>query len=411
MVVHCYLARLCMPRHRRQAAGPGTLPPAARDGFEPWLDEERLLPGQDWGLEISAAVRSSDVVIVCLSVASVGKVGYLQKELRLVLDAAEYQPEGRIFVIPVRLELCPLPTALSRLQFADLFVDDGYEHLTAALSARTEGLDAASLLTMPPRADTHFTRPRQRRRPLIIVTTVLVMFAGGASLYRYLTTRPTSRSLPPATPPSETQSGSPTLELAGMVFIPGGRFLMGRNDPSAPEASPAHEVTLPAFYLDRAPVTNALFRGLGGDEAPVTDVTWDEADSYCLARGKRLPSEAEWEFAARGADGRLYPWGETFDTRAANTMESGIGHPEAVEVRPRNLSAYGVADMSGNVYQWCSDDYRPYPGGAVASAIPRGAKVIRGGSYKSDRFHVTAVTRNLEFPSARSPAIGFRCAK
>ena len=126
------------------------------DGFDPWLDEERLLPGQDWQLEISAAVRQSEVVIVCLSATSVGKTGYVQKELRRVLDVAEYQPEGRIFIIPVRLEDCSVPLGLSRWEYADLFVENGYERLREALGARREGrggvLPAAPPLTgsIPP---------------------------------------------------------------------------------------------------------------------------------------------------------------------------------------------------------------------------------------------------------------------
>jgi len=391
------------------------------DGFEPWLDEERLLPGQDWELELSKAVRASDAVIVCLSAASVGKAGYVQKELRLVLDAAEYQPEGQIFVVPVRLEECSLPLRLSRWEYADLFVEGGYQRLQAALTAREEGRDGASLLILPSRAEQNLVRP-PRRRWAVIGAIALLIIVSGAVLYRM--TRPTHAGIQSA-PPAGTHATNPPPE-PGMVFISGGRFLMGRNDRSHPEASPAHEVTLPAFQLDRTPVTNALFRdflrssnrvsqstaiGPDGDHAPVTRVTWDEADAYCLAQGKRLPGEAEWEFAARGADGRLYPWGESFDDGAVNTRESGIGHPEPVETRPRNLSPYGVADMSGNVWQWCADDYLPYPGGTSAFAIPRGAKVIRGGSYQSDRLHVTAVTRNLELPATRSPAIGFRCAK
>ena len=395
------------------------------DGFEPWLDEERLLPGQDWELELSGAVRRSDAVIVCLSVASVGKVGYLQKELRLVLDAAEYQPEGRIFVVPVRLEQCALPIRLSRWEYADLFVADGYERLKAALTAPTERGDRASLAPLPAGVETPFSppfsAPRHRRR-VTLAAGVLIVIAGGTALYRI--TRPIPVKLPTTPPPADTHPTKTALD--GMISIPGGRFLMGRNDRSDPEASPAHEVALPAFHLDRTPVTNAVFAAFrrttnkispsvpivpGGDQAPVTQVTWDEAAAYCLAGGKRLPSEAEWEYAARGPDGRLYPWGEAFEAGAVNTLESGIGHPEPVAIRPRNVSVYGVADMSGNVWQWCADDYRHYPGEAAAFAIPGGAKVIRGGSYQSDRLHVTAVTRNLELPATRSPAIGFRCAK
>src|ERR1022692_4261135 len=173
-----------------------------------------------------------------------------------------------------------------------------------------------------------------------------------------------------------------------MISIPGGRFLMGRNDRSDPEASPAHEVALPAFHLDRTPVTNAVFAAFrrttnkispsvpivpGGDQAPVTQVTWDEAAAYCLAGGKRLPSEAEWEYAARGPDGRLYPWGEAFEAGAVNTLESGIGHPEPVPTRPRNVSFYGLADLWGNLWNGGGDNSRLSPGGPGDFAFRGGA--------------------------------------
>ncbi len=390
------------------------------DGFEPWLDEEQLLPGQDWDLAISAAVRRSDAVIVCLSAASVEKVGYLQKELRLVLDAAEYQPEGRVFVVPVRLEPCALPIRLSRWQYADLFAQDGYARLRTALSTPTRS-NAAAQVPLTAGTSSPSTGIRQRRRRLTVAAGALIAIAGGTVLYRM--TRPASRAAPSMAAAS-TQSAK--MAPHGMVSIPGGRFLMGLNGHALQEASPAHEIAVAGFYLDRTPVTNGLFTEFlrsthristsattiaGSDGMPATRVTWDEAAAYCLAAGKRLPSEAEWEFAARGPDGRLYPWGEAFDAAAVNSRESGIGHPEPVATRPRNLSVYGVADLSGNVWQWCEDDYRHYSGGASAFAIPGGAKVIRGGSYQSDRQHVTAVTRNLELPATRSPAIGFRCAK
>jgi hypothetical protein len=140
------------------------------DGFDPWLDQERLLPGQDWEHEIVAAVRASDIVIVCLSSTSVSKVGYVQKELRRVLDVADRQPEGRIFVIPVRLEACAVPDRLSQWQYADIFVEGGYERLRASLNARAGGVDTAPVLPLPPLAGGQIIPPahvssRHRRPP------------------------------------------------------------------------------------------------------------------------------------------------------------------------------------------------------------------------------------------------------
>jgi len=107
---------------------------------EPWLDEENLLPGQDWNQEIRRAVRESDVVIVCVSQAAINKAGYLQKEIRYALDAAEEQPEGTIFLIPLRLEECDMPERLSRWHWVDLFEDNGYEKLIESLRIRSKQL-------------------------------------------------------------------------------------------------------------------------------------------------------------------------------------------------------------------------------------------------------------------------------
>ena len=105
------------------------------DGAKPWFDEEDILPGQDWEREIRKAVRSCDVVLVCLSKSSVNRAGYLQKEIRFVLEVAEEKPQGTIFLIPARLELSEVPEHLRRWQWVDLFTDRGYEKLRDALQA------------------------------------------------------------------------------------------------------------------------------------------------------------------------------------------------------------------------------------------------------------------------------------
>lgn len=111
-----------------------------RDGFDPWLDEEDLLPGQDWNYEITRAVRSSDVVVVCLSESSVSKIGYVQKEIKFALDVADEQPEGSIFIIPAKLEECDVPDRLSHWQWVNLEDANGYARLVAALNRRAEDL-------------------------------------------------------------------------------------------------------------------------------------------------------------------------------------------------------------------------------------------------------------------------------
>lgn len=106
-----------------------------RDGFDPWLDEEKLLPGQDWDREIRIAVRNSEAVIICLSKHSITKRGYVQKEIRLALDVAGEQPEGAIYIIPVKLEECVAPETLRRLHWIHLFEKDGYNRLSRALNS------------------------------------------------------------------------------------------------------------------------------------------------------------------------------------------------------------------------------------------------------------------------------------
>ncbi len=114
---------------------------------DPWLDEKRILPGQDWESEIRKAVRDSDVVIVCLSKQATSKRGYVQKEIKTALDVADKQPQGTIFIIPVRLELCVVPARLSRYQWVDLFEEGGYKRLIAALQERAIKLNLQMPIT------------------------------------------------------------------------------------------------------------------------------------------------------------------------------------------------------------------------------------------------------------------------
>ncbi len=112
------------------------------EGFDPWLDKENLLPGQDWQEGIPKAVRNSDVVLVCLSQNSVTKAGYVQKEIKYALDKADEQPEGAIFIIPLKLEECNVPSRLSKWQWVNLFEENGYGRLVESLRLRAKNVAA-----------------------------------------------------------------------------------------------------------------------------------------------------------------------------------------------------------------------------------------------------------------------------
>ena len=225
-------------------------------------------------------------------------------------------------------------------------------------------------------------------------------------------------SLEPVAPSSAALPAS--AAPAGMLSIPGGTFMMGRVDTGAvdSEEMPEHAVTVAPFYLDKFPVTEKRYAQFshrevapGAEEMPATNISWTEASAYCSSDGRRLPTEAEWEFAARGTDERLYPWGQRFAASLTNSAEGGLGRVENVHAHVDAASPFGIAGMSGNVWEWTASDYAPYPGAKATFEIPADAKAIRGGSYKSDKNHVTTTARNLDHAATRSPVIGFRCAK
>lgn len=242
-------------------------------------------------------------------------------------------------------------------------------------------------------------------------------------------------------------------ELDSMVSVPAGPFIMGSNQESTgAQNRPQHTVTLPAYKIDKYLVTYAQYARfvvaknyrppsdweqgripIGREMQPVTMVSWYDAHNYCAWANKRLPTEAEWEKAARGTDGRRWPWGNRMDTSRLNTYYT-VGSATDVTKYPSGASPYGAMDMAGNVFQWMNDEFVAYPGsdapaelfkakvGRATTAEDRAMKVVdlvgvdakykvlRGGSWKSDPFSTATYHRNYSLPNLASDFFGFRCA-
>lgn len=267
-----------------------------------------------------------------------------------------------------------------------------------------------------------------------------------------------------------------------LCLVPAGEFIMGISEEEAhslvrefggiPEfyadASPQRAVTLPAYYIGRYTVTNAQYARFvqaggraapfveaawarpynwdsqrrtpppGKEDYPVTLISWEDAAAYCTWAGLRLPTEAEWEKAARGTDGRLYPWGNTWDASRCNCVERLAGQEfvtyadwqawwrsftkrdqeernrdtiTAVDAySPAGDSPYGCADMAGNVWEWCADWYKGYPGTTChRERFGETERVLRGGAWFSTCHPVRTSYRSGSDPVAHDDSRGFRC--
>jgi formylglycine-generating enzyme required for sulfatase activity len=220
-----------------------------------------------------------------------------------------------------------------------------------------------------------------------------------------------------------------------LVFIPAGEFLMGssESDPNADEdEKPQHKVYLDGFWMDRTEITNEGYRqcaeaGKCTEPAhsrryglteyanhPILGVSWHQAVEYCTWAGRRLPSEAEWEKAARGTDGRLYPWGNDPPDSSRLNFNHFVDDTTEVGSYPAGASPYGVLDMAGNVWEWVADGYTEdyyenSPDKNPSGGDSANRRVLRGGSWNTQAHNVRVSNRFWAFPG-RNDTDGFRCA-
>jgi formylglycine-generating enzyme required for sulfatase activity len=370
----------------------------AIDGFEPWLDEEDLLPGQEWAREIPKALQASDFILIFLSRISVAKRGYVQREMKLALDAWQELPEGAIHTIPVRLDDCDVPESFRRYHWADLFDPSGFDRIVRAIRAEVAKRPATQVTALEP----------------VLTNSIGMEF----------------------------------------VLIPAGTFMMGAPDSDAEaydEEKPAHRVSIiQPFYLGKYPVTNRQYAAflkrewrqevpdkkfgwisreppVNQSDHPVVGISWHEVRTYCdwLSRETgqryRLPTEAEWEKAARGAAGWRYPWGDAWvDGRCHHSAKDTV----PVSTYPEGASVYGCCHMLGNVQEWTSTlwgsdpnknafsyPYRADDGREDLDAeqrLPVVYRIHRGGSYRDERSTLRCSARGYASPTSKIGWRGFR---
>jgi formylglycine-generating enzyme required for sulfatase activity len=361
------------------------------------------------------------------------------------LKPAEAQEEPKRDLPPVRTEGLPrqVKTAGTSTAYSSSFESDRkrnnqrmWSFITMALLVVVVGAFGINYLLNRPPAAAPLIVPESSATPLAPTSTPVPFTA---------TPQPTETPAPTETPlPTETPVVTPTLGISstvlgsdGMIllYVPAGEFTMGSEVRA--EEGPLHQVTISAFWIDQTEVTNAMYaKCVKANQCrpprvtssntrenyyynpefanyPVISVSWNDANTYCSWVGRKLPTEAEWEKAARGIDGRIYPWGD--DEPDGTLLNLDIADTTQAGAFPGGVSIYGALDMAGNVWEWVSDWYGAAYYQDSPATDPLGPeagelRVLRGGSWGSPGDGFYSALRYKNGPRFNNLQIGFRCA-
>lgn len=369
-------------------------------GHDVFFDRVNLPAGEEYGVRIRQAIESSELFIFVLSENALAAGSYTLSELEIAEETWPL-PAGKV-----------LPVMLRPVDFKQI-----PPYLDSVTVLEPKGELEADV------ADAVHRIASIRRRAILKIAAgcvVIAALAGGGTVW-YWTNRQPRQEI-------HTWDGSPA------VLVPAGAFTMGDD-----AESPRRAVYLDAFYLDKYKVTTARFAKFlqatgslkppdGWDDAgpesngelPVIGVDWNDADAYCHWAHKRLPTEAEWEKAARGSDARAYPWGNdspdstraSFERSATNPYRGGL---TPVGSHPAGKSPYGAFDLSGNASEWVGDWFsESFPSSEVRN--PKGpatgeGRVIRGSGWDEPAGRLLSTKRYHASPDQRLDDLGFRCAQ
>ena len=398
--------------------------------YDVFFDRDDLPPGEEFHRRIRRAIEQADLVIFLISPESVDAGSYTITEVEIA-EQARKNPSGRI--LPVIVRPTPIDSIPPYLKSVTLFETQG--NLPASVSLAVQRI-----------ASIHRRQTMQRVAGALAIAAMI-----GIAAYSSLPNPSKQSSAPAALQPNAialpadspaTVPATPRAVAARMtgtdgapgVLVPAGKFTMGDDD-----NSPQREIYIDSFYVDQHEVTIARFarflKATGATETPlawesanvrtrgelpVIGVDWYEANAYCKFAGRRLPSEAEWEKAARGTDGRKFPWGNesptttraNYENSSPNGYDGGltkVGH------FPLGQSPYGADDLAGNAAEWVADWYsESFMRGDVRN--PKGpdtgtGKVMRGGGRFDPGDRINATKRYFASRENRDPEVGFRCAR
>jgi formylglycine-generating enzyme required for sulfatase activity len=437
-------------------------------GFDVWLDQLDIPKGARWDDDIEAAVERSSTFMIVLAPESMESQN-VKDELSYAIDAGKYILPVVIkpCKIPLRLRrfqyvdftdkpykdsLADIKHLLSHMQQIAKAVEEKTHNEQATLPFRepiiplVEPASAPAPEPEPLETADRFTPQKglDKRIPLILMgvlglaaVAAIAVFALGRSNsaappLATLSQTPelptlTATQTPTPLPSQYTDDHGVTLRL-----VSAGEFVMGADDGASDDA-PVHKLFLDNFYIDKYEVTNELYKACVDagacqppkkdasmtragyysnpefEKYPVVYVDWDMARKYCTWRGARLPTEAEWEKAARGTDGRIYPWGNNIECNEANYSGCQADTASVISFED-GLSPYEVFNLAGNVYEWVSSLFMNYPYDTThEDLMAPGERVIRGGSVVDSLNEARSTFRQKADPSTTREDIGFRC--
>ena len=444
-------------------------------GYEVWYDLSMIEGGDRWAQEIQAGINRSEIFAIVVTPNSMASE-WVEKEYL-------FASRRGMKIVPLLYELCELPIWLLNIQYIDIVGANYTRNFHQILESfenygRREG-DVKPLPLPLAKRITKFLPRLQNASILILILalalTLLLLPGSPISINpptntptatRTVTPLPTGTPSPSLTPtetvtptrtptstltvtPSPTLTPTPAPEIitetgAEMVFVKEGVFLMG-SDAGSPDEQPAHSARISSFYIDKYEVTNQDYKACVEDlvcdlprnthfyvspvyrNHPAVFISWDMANAYCTWRGARLPTEAEWEKAARGTDSYNYPWGITFQSNASNYCDQACTYPwsdrwndgytmtSPVGNFPEGVSPYGAYDMAGNVSEWVADWYADdyYTNSERIDPVgPEGGiyRILRGGAWIDTAINLQTYKRTTLRPYIAYNYTGFRCA-